>query len=158
MFTQVRKFGGKIVRKVKRKARRLLYRPYPNVVEYSVFGPIIVNVNDKFIGRAFARGEYYDLRNIKFLKKLIELKLGTSDRVVLFDVGGNIGSHSLALSKLFGHRIHIHAFEAQRPVFHMFCGTMALNNVFNVTCHLNASHAPVIVSPASAASASNSRS
>lgn len=134
MFSGIRRLGGK----VKRKVKRLFYRTYPNVIEYSAFGPIIVNVNDQFIGKAFANGEYYDLKHINYLKKLIELKLSTRDKVVLFDVGGNIGSHSLAFSKLFGRRIQIHAFEAQRPVFHMFCGTMALNNVNNVICHLSA--------------------
>jgi FkbM family methyltransferase len=47
-------------------------------------------------------------------------------------VGANVGQYSLALAKTFGARISLRAFEPQRPVFHMLCGTMALNNCLNV--------------------------
>lgn len=142
MFKQLKRFRAVVKRKFepgrKHEERLAGSGLYPNAIKYSAFGPIIVNVLDEYIGGTFCNGGYYDLKNISYLKKLVELRLGVSDRAVLFDVGCNVGSHSLALSKLFGDRIQIHAFEAQRPIFHMFCGTMALNNVNNVIGHLAA--------------------
>ena len=54
---------------------------------------------------------------------------------MFYDVGANIGTHSVALSKEFGARISIRAFEAQRLVYYQLCGNMAINNVENVLCY-----------------------
>jgi FkbM family methyltransferase len=54
----------------------------------------------------------------------------------VLDIGANIGVHTLELSRgthaLGG---EVHAFEAQRQVFYMLAGNVAINSHFNVHCH-----------------------
>jgi len=49
---------------------------------------------------------------------------------VFFDVGANIGTYTTWIAKLFPHS-KIYAFEAQRLVFQMLCGNLAINNFDN---------------------------
>ena len=109
-----------------------------NRVEYSSFGPIIINVNDKFISKSIVDDGYWAIQDIDLIRKLIDVQLNETKVLTFYDVGANIGTHSLALSKIFKSRIKIRAFEAQRPIYNMLCGTMALNSANNVFCHLNA--------------------
>jgi FkbM family methyltransferase len=51
---------------------------------------------------------------------------------VLLDIGANIGVHSLFFSSLAGARGRVYAFEAQRIVYQMLMGNLALNSVENV--------------------------
>ena len=115
---------------------RLRWTPGPNRIEHSAHGPLIVNVHDQWVGAAFRRGEYWDTTNIRRMQTLVDVKLEGRASVCFYDVGANIGSHTLAMARLFGDRIRVRAFEAQRPVYYMLCGTVALNNLRNVTCHL----------------------
>jgi FkbM family methyltransferase len=110
----------------------------PNIVAQSKYGPIIVNAFDQFIGKSVLRNGVWDEINIALLRKLIELKLSSKNQVIFYDVGANIGTHSLALAKIFGGRIQIRAFEAQPMLYNMLCGTIALNNLDNVVVYLNA--------------------
>jgi len=110
----------------------------PNVVVASKFGPIIVNKNDSFIARDILRLGYWAEREIDMIAMLIRIILKNQNTALFYDVGANIGTHSLALSKMFSEKIKVRAFEAQRAIFDMLCGTMALNKIMNVECHLNA--------------------
>jgi FkbM family methyltransferase len=51
---------------------------------------------------------------------------------VVVDVGANIGTHTLALSRIVGPSGVVYAFEPQRILFQALCATMALNSVTNV--------------------------
>ena len=51
---------------------------------------------------------------------------------VLLDVGANIGVHSLLFAELAGARGRVYAFEAQRIVYQMLMGNLALNSIENV--------------------------
>jgi FkbM family methyltransferase len=68
-------------------------------------------------------------------KKLCANLLQKKNTITFYDVGANIGTHTLALSKTFGEKIKIRAFEAQSSVFNMLCGTLALNSIYNVYPH-----------------------
>jgi FkbM family methyltransferase len=107
----------------------------PNAIIDSVFGPIIINVNDWAIGRHIVEQGAWAADDISLMRNLVELQLKTREQVVFYDVGANIGTHSLALAKIFGQRIKIRAFEAQRIIHNMLCGTMAINGLANVWCH-----------------------
>lgn len=50
---------------------------------------------------------------------------------VIFDVGCNIGTISIWLSKIFP-KGTINSFEPQRQVFYQFCGNISINNLYNV--------------------------
>ena len=71
-------------------------------------------------------------REIKLLASVLRC-LG--DSTVFVDIGANLGSFSLALSRVVGPRGKVHAFEPQRMIFNMLAGTMALNSVENVFCY-----------------------
>ncbi|MFN0162934.1 MAG: FkbM family methyltransferase [Burkholderiales bacterium] len=108
-----------------------------NCVVPTAYGMLIVNRNDwdEFDGMRFGVGA--DLREfgtyaqpeLDALAQIIAQL--PPDRVVL-DVGANLGVHSLWFSTLVGPRGRVLAFEAQRIVFQMLMGNLALNSVENV--------------------------
>ena len=110
----------------------------PNVIVSSDFGPIIVNVNDTVIGRNIIEKGYWSKNDIEFIAALMKMQAEKKERVVFFDVGANIGTHSLAIAKMLGSQVEVHAFEAQRQIYYMLCGTMAINGVNNIYCYNNA--------------------
>ena len=56
----------------------------------------------------------------------------------IFDIGANVGTHTIAFARFPFPQVTVHAFEAQRIVFQMLAGTIALNALDNVHCHQNA--------------------
>ena len=106
-----------------------------NVVVSSDYGPIILNINDYGVGRNIISGGYHSRDDIELTSQLLKYILQKKNALLYYDVGANIGTHSLALSKIFGSTITIRAFEAQRQVYYMLCGNMAINCVDNVHCH-----------------------
>lgn len=112
--------------------------PSPNIVAYSDFGPIIINVNDNFIGRAVTLTGMWEQGEISLIIALVKVILKSKPSIMVYDVGANIGTHSLALAKTFGETIRIRAFEAQRPIFNMLNGTLALNDLMTVKTYNNA--------------------
>ncbi len=111
---------------------------YPTIVQPSDFGPIIVSKNDTIISRMITQNGYWASDDIQLISKLLEYRLKAKQRVVFYDIGSNIGTHTLALGNLFRNRIMTRAFEAQRQIYYMLCGTVALNNLTNTFCHHNA--------------------
>jgi FkbM family methyltransferase len=51
---------------------------------------------------------------------------------IVAEIGANIGSHTVFLSRLVGSEGQVHAFEPQRMVFQMLCANLALNGISNV--------------------------
>jgi len=107
----------------------------PNVLINSDYGSIIININDSHIGRQVSKLGYWAGGDIELIKQLIEFLLKKKESVMFYDVGANIGTHSLAIAKTFGAKVIVRSFEAQRQVFNMLCGTIALNGLSNVYCH-----------------------
>jgi FkbM family methyltransferase len=115
-------------------------RPHYNVVTATRYGSMIVNHNDwtEAGGRRYGVG--YDLlttgqymqNELNGLAGLIGL---CAPDPVLLDIGANIGVHSLLFSSLAGTRGQVHAFEAQRIVYQMLMGNLALNSIENVRAH-----------------------
>ena len=102
------------------------------------FGKIVVNINDKFIGKSFLNQKYWGLKDIKIISKFIDHKCKKKNKIVFYDVGANIGSHSLALSSIFKDRILIRAFEAQSNIYEMFNQTVKINKLNNIKIYHNA--------------------
>lgn len=50
---------------------------------------------------------------------------------VSVEVGSNIGMHAIALSKICD-KGKVYCYEPQRPIFHILCGNIAINNRLNV--------------------------
>ena len=102
------------------------------------FGKIVVNINDKFIGKSFINQKYWGLEDIEVISKIIEYKCKKKNKIVLYDVGANIGSHSIALSNIFKNKIVIRAFEAQSNIYEMFNQSININNLNNIELYHNA--------------------
>lgn len=107
----------------------------PNVLINSDYGSIIINLNDSVIGKHISNLGYWAKDDIELMKSLIDFLLTKKETITFYDVGANIGTHSLAIGKLYGDKVKIRAFEAQRQIFNMLCGTIALNGLNNVYCH-----------------------
>ena len=91
-------------------------------------GHMLFNKNDLFIGQSLSLyGEWCEAE-LELLKKYVK-----SGDVVL-DVGANIGTHTLAFSKMVSPGGLVYAFEPQVLVFQNLCANVALNAVTNVYC------------------------
>lgn len=89
-------------------------------------GAMLYNTHDVYIGRAFdLYGEYAE-SEMALLAKF--LKPGA----VTFDVGANIGAHTLFFAGAVGPQGRVVAFEPQRQVFQTLCANVALNALPNV--------------------------
>ena len=112
--------------------------PRPNVLVGTDFGQLIVNVNDAPIGKDIFESGYHLKSDINVMIALIGHLASTRDVLVVYDVGANIGLHTLAFASTFRGKIKLQAFEAQRQLFYMLCGSVALNNFSNVFCYHHA--------------------
>lgn len=106
----------------------------PNKLVNSIYGPMIINLNDKYIGRSIEKFGAWAADDIELIKSIIEIQLRDKSQVCFYDVGANIGTHSVALAKHFGSAIKIRSFEAQRQIYYLLCGNVALNGLDNVIC------------------------
>ncbi len=96
------------------------------------FGKIVININDQFIGKSFLNKKYWALQDIETISKIIEFKCKKKNKIVFYDVGANIGTHSIALSNIFKNKIVIKAFEAQSNIYEMFNQSIKINNLNNI--------------------------
>ena len=106
-----------------------------NVIVQSTYGPIIVNVNDRQISQSIFQKNYWSLPHIKLIKELLDIQIKKHNSIIYYDVGANLGTHTLPFSKIYNDKILIRSFEAQRRIYYMLCGTMAINNITNVFCY-----------------------
>ena len=106
----------------------------PNIIVNSNHGPMIINQNDKYIGQSIRQLGSWAQDDIDLINNFCDIILDNKPNMVLYDVGANIGSHSIALAKKHGSRISIRAFEAQRQIYYMLCGNVAINGLDNVIC------------------------
>src|SRR4051812_33524239 len=91
-------------------------------------GIFMFNRNDKFIGRSLGHyGEWCE-SEISLLQRFIK----AGDTVM--DVGANIGTHTVAFSKMVGESGSVLVFEPQRLLFQLLCGNVAINCLTNVRC------------------------
>tara|TARA_Y100000768_G_scaffold230565_1_gene174093 strand:+ start:100 stop:861 length:762 start_codon:yes stop_codon:yes gene_type:complete len=102
------------------------------------FGKIVININDKFIGKSFLDQKYWGIQDIEIFSKIIEYKCKKKNRIIFYDVGANIGSHSIALSKIFKDKIYIRAFEAQFNIYKMLNQSIKINKINNIKVYHNA--------------------
>jgi FkbM family methyltransferase len=107
----------------------------PNALINSDYGPIIININDSIIGKHISQIGYWAKEDIELIKQLVDFLLTKKESITFYDVGANIGTHALAIGKTYGEKVKVRAFEAQRQLFNMLCGTVALNGLNNIFCY-----------------------
>jgi FkbM family methyltransferase len=79
-----------------------------------------------FLFSAYARHE------LQFLSEAANSQRGCGRQVVLYDIGANIGQHSICLSRLVD---SVHSFEPFGPVADRFREHVELNDLHNVILH-----------------------
>ena len=91
------------------------------------YGPILYLPNDFYVGGALEKYGEYSEAEIEAFRTFLQ----PGDNII--EAGSNIGSHTLPLAKIIGPAGSLWAFEPQRFIFQMMCGTLALNGIENVT-------------------------
>jgi FkbM family methyltransferase len=96
---------------------------------------MIINANDQYIGRSLEMYGSWARDDIELIASLVKLLSQHKPCVTLYDIGANIGTHTVALAKTFGDQIQIRSFEAQRQIYYLLCGNIAINGLDNVVSH-----------------------
>lgn len=99
-----------------------------NIVKRCKYGLVIFNRRDIWIGRSFDWYGEYSEAEVELFRKVIPA--GS----IVYDIGANIGAHTLAFSRIVGPTGNVIALEPERHNFYTLCGTMALNNIKNTYC------------------------
>jgi FkbM family methyltransferase len=103
------------------------------IIVPTAYGQMIVNRHDitetNFL---FKKGFSLVHSEIVFLTNVLR-RCGNNLTVV--DVGANVGTHALAFARVVGPEGAVHAFEPQRIIFNMLCGSVALNSITNLYCY-----------------------
>ena len=89
-------------------------------------GPMLVDAADIYVGRSLSVYGEFSPGEVALLGQLLK----PSDTVV--EAGAHVGSHTLWLARCVGPMGRVYAFEPQRPLFHMLCGSLALNGMTHV--------------------------
>ncbi len=90
-------------------------------------GWMVYNKNDVFIGKSIKEYGEWAQGEIDLCRQLL-----TSTDVVI-EVGSNIGTHTLALSKMVN-KGRLFAFEPQNVVFQNLCANISINSITNCFC------------------------
>lgn len=104
-------------------------------VVQSDYGPVIVNRHDNMIGASLARFGAWEKDEIELLRWFMSACYGSETEVEILDIGAYSGVYAIALARFAFPKVTVHAFEAQREIFGMLVGTVALNGLSNVICH-----------------------
>jgi len=120
-------------------------RPLPFVLAAAETGPMIVSYLDYNMvssgaygvgSQILTRGAYDPEEIALVLDILDQLRVDRGDSIVAFDVGANIGVHTLAMA---GHMTgwgNVVAIEPQERIYYALCGNIALSNLFNASAIL----------------------
>ncbi|HEV8680999.1 MAG TPA: FkbM family methyltransferase [Stellaceae bacterium] len=104
-----------------------------SVVVPTIYGQMIVNRHDiNQTNALFKTGKAIDHAEINQLCRILH---NCGPDPVVIDVGANFGTYSLGLAAVVGRNGKVHAFEAQRIIFNMLAGSVALNSLTNVYCY-----------------------
>lgn len=107
--------------------------PY-TVVLPTRYGQMLVNRYDTNQANAlFKTSEAFDRAEVQLF---IDLANRLPEGATFLDIGANFGVFSLAVAQVLAQRGgKVHAFEAQRIIAYMLCGTVALNSLENLHVH-----------------------
>ena len=100
-----------------------------NIISEFKYGKVIYNTNDYYMGTCISEyGEYCDEEI-----KLINLLVRKGDTIL--DIGANIGLMTIPFSKMVGSDGKVISYEPQPEIYHILCGNIAINNLYNVTAN-----------------------
>jgi FkbM family methyltransferase len=104
------------------------------IVLPTAYGQVMVNRYDTNQTNALIKSaNAYDVQEIAVMS---ELAARLPEGSTIVDMGANFGLYTLAMARASSPRgCTVHAFEAQRVIAYMVCGTLALNAVENAVVH-----------------------
>lgn len=108
---------------------KIIYSNGFNAIVKGKYGYVVYNRNDMYIGKAIETYGEFSESEVELFRELC----GEGD--IIFDIGANIGTHTMVFSQLAGSEGRVHAFEPQRIVYQTLCANMAINSISNVECH-----------------------
>lgn len=109
-------------------------RKYNAIVPADI-GTFIINRNDTGVGWQLSQYGIYEGKELRAISVLLQILRSYRNRdLVAFDLGANIGVISVFMSDLVGPGGKVFAFEAQRILFYMLAGNIAINSKNNVYC------------------------
>ena len=117
------------------------FRPRYNVLIPTRYGNMIVNRHDwespsgnpeaaYGVGSDLFQTGSYQPHELSTIASILQVVLPKAP--VVLDLGANIGVHTLVFADMVGEDGKVYAFEAQRIVFQMLMGNLALNSIENV--------------------------
>jgi FkbM family methyltransferase len=95
-------------------------------------GKMLYLWRDEYVGRSLDTYGEFSEGEVGMFEQIVK-----SNDVVI-EVGANIGAHTVRLAQLVGEGGLVLAFEPQRPIYHMLCANLALNDIFNTHTYLAA--------------------
>lgn len=116
----------------------ILKRRRYNSVISSSHGSMIVNLNDTGTAKDIVAGGAGNERDADLIRLAIAHLRTHKNRVTCLDIGANVGLGSLMMAQAAGSRGRVIAFEAQRLVYYMLAGNVAMNSFENIWCRHNA--------------------
>lgn len=93
---------------------------------FGEYGNFIVPHVDNVIGMSIKNTGSWAKKDIDFFERHV----GPGD--IVFDVGANIGHHSVCFSKIVGESGKVFMFEPQSNIYKFACGNLAINGCRNV--------------------------
>jgi FkbM family methyltransferase len=99
------------------------------------YGEMLFNRNDKYIGRSLEWYGEYSEGEVEVFRQSI------SPASAVVEVGANIGAHTVFLARHVGPQGRVWALEPQRIAFQTLCANVAINQLTNVYCSMQAAGA-----------------
>lgn len=99
-----------------------------NITKRCKYGLTIFNRKDIWIGKSFDWYGEYSEAEVELFRRVIP------QGSTVYDVGANIGAHTLAFSRIVGQTGSVIALEPERLNFYTLCGNIAVNNIRNTYC------------------------
>jgi len=87
------------------------------------YGRMMYLVNDRYVGHALAKHGEFSESEVALWRSFLE------PHWIAVDVGANIGAHTVALARMVERVV---AFEPLTYLYHLLCGSVALNGLTNV--------------------------
>ena len=89
-------------------------------------GFFVYNSNDTYIGKSLELyGEYCEHEVVLFSKLI-------NEGDIVLEIGANIGSQTVSLSRMVGNKGMVYAFEPQPVLFQNLCANLSINSCHNV--------------------------
>jgi FkbM family methyltransferase len=96
-----------------------------DITDYA-YGKLMYLTTDVYMGRMLRDHHQYSEGEVRLFRQIL-----TAGDIV-FEVGANIGVHTVPIAQMVGSDGAVFALEPQLKLYYMLCGNLALNNLDNV--------------------------